>query len=752
MNLSSSHSINNSSQNKLNSSELNSPSNPELNPTVMTFSPNYKHQFKKLEEIITSKETLQSEYNIFNNETPSIGVVSPLVDIGTPSTDFSIQANSPCFAQITMHSSPKKKIISINPQKIGVSQDGVKIIGKASAKSLFPSALTFAKQSQFVAIDETSFENKVDDPSAGEFPELSFRGPAKAIESVDCQDLTSPNSDRPQLSNRRLPMQQRVVNGRWGSETVDIVCVSESTEQPTENSTRKVPHNLPPFKFGIQRAHEFKYENDYLNIDDVQSADRLILTSKRLGTNRNAQGLNTSRPIITEQNDSIIECPKIDQTLNPRDTLITELQHLESITEGPVPAVEEPVPVSSNPAPQIIEIQQEVDNSDFSLFEARLFVIRAVSLFLFFSLSSLTTLLTIEDISVIGLVTIAACYLFFQIFETAYIVRFAERELWRVQEDIFRAGDGICGLLFLGVILLRFVNVIHISTFVCIPFFLGLGIYTFFSKAPRSTKNLNIIMKLFFSFQCLMISAKLDGSITWDWWITLALVWLYLIIVAIYALAFGIILTLMIISELFRRSLFDNIDRSTQFVGIIWHLFYYGISVNAFVILLGVCLETAKVPGTNYLKMGCIYGAAIYGLMVIYTILAQKKLVKCLKIFNLHENSARVSSAPTNTGPRIMLETEKKESYFVMFSATYFLPLHNQVFARNTERLRRVKETVNATNTKSSRKRNNNRKNKNDGINVQMLRQYKESIDQAFTNVMEKIGSGLKLRPRRFCS
>ena len=456
--------------------------------------------------------------------------------------------------------------------------------------------------------------------------------------------------------------------------------------------------------------------------------------------------------LISGQGQQDLESPELPQVNIPLPSFGNNIPNEEQV-------------VVFNAQANPTEPPQTAEDAALEL-DIKLYVARLMPVFITFGVISVLLLLMVQHKATYkDIFKVFYCYLFYLIAENIVRIRRYKRDHWKYIEDAFTALDAAAAIVFIYFVDLRITTgsevIIHTST----PFTIISVSYIFISKAPDHVKTSKLLVQSLLIIQTLMISLQLTGYLNWDWNLIFGVLWAYLTVGAIYSSAFGIILSLLV---LFLPLKYCGIAASTNFykdcTGIIWHFLFYGLSLVCGLMLSGLITGYDLGEGFELLKLAAYVGLTVNLFLTLYTVLIYTTLIRYLKLFH----SPTVDDEPNinySGGARIKkpldLQVEKKDSYFIKLSSTYFLPLQRGTFIKDQlgiSRIKKLLKSMKVFKTKQGRlaaKNNNNTglKRKNKPVELIVLKQYKDSLDQKFNNenkvekvAAKKIGKAYTLK------
>ena len=362
------------------------------------------------------------------------------------------------------------------------------------------------------------------------------------------------------------------------------------------------------------------------------------------------------------------------------------------------------------------------------------------SIYFFASLTALSLIVIMgkKHISYRAVLSVIYVYLFQFMVYSLKRSRNYSRELWRRQEDIYNALDAINGLVFVICIDLKNSDLDSVTMITTVPFMAVTVLYSILTVAPKSAKNAKISTRIFYTLQTLVITAQLDGIIIIDWRAVFGLCWIYIGVIGIYFTAFALIFVLMILSLPCQQQAYDNIGLRAHFLGTLWYVLYYGLCVLALTGLSGLTDTLDNPRDMDTLRSTAIVSLVANVLLLIYTVASFKYLTKFVILFSIsdlppiaEEEDRYIPSH--NRYQTVNLKTEKKEGYFVMLSTTYFQPLQKNFFAKNDERIKRIRDMLSFKKQETSTDDKNRHGRHKSTINMQSLMRYKEEIDNRFS-------------------
>jgi len=172
---------------------------------------------------------------------------------------------------------------------------------------------------------------------------------------------------------------------------------------------------------------------------------------------------------------------------------------------------------------------------------------------------------------------------------------------------------------------------------------------------------------------------------TINWKLIFGPLWLFFGGLSLHFVAYGLLFVFSL-PVLFKRSDDPNEtnDHKLYSFGVFWTTLYYSISVCIFGILFGFVQKWSgksarRDNGEENILNGSLAGMIISGVLILITVTGFKFLIKYQELMGYSQGvvqSAEMLTAFSNKmkTPLIEFKSEKVEAYFIMQSATYFLP------------------------------------------------------------------------------
>ena len=389
--------------------------------------------------------------------------------------------------------------------------------------------------------------------------------------------------------------------------------------------------------------------------------------------------------------------------------------------------------------------------------ETKLYLIRCMIFFASISVISLYLfLMAIDQVKPQGLLLVVSGCIIFMIIENFFRIRHPNRESWKVKEDRFYTLDYISVAICLVCIHSRTTQILYVICS-CIPFLFSAVAYSFSSQAPKGIGAARAVVRCLYGAQALMLMVQINGIVNWDWKFILFFSWIYLGLCAPYLVAFGLMVILMLLFAFFRQRLYGNIRVKTEILGLFWFFLYYGLSAVGCMVLMGIANAYNATRDFSLLREATIICVTINFILFFYTGIAFESLTDFVQTFNTTNNSSRdleYNEASMASQAGINLEVEKKESYFIMLSSTYFQPLKNGFAGNNIQRVEEIRKTLSnfrIWRIGSHYLRRNPLEAKKAPVNVKTLQQYKQTLDEKFakTKIKKKSFSSKDLRGKR---
>jgi len=408
----------------------------------------------------------------------------------------------------------------------------------------------------------------------------------------------------------------------------------------------------------------------------------------------------------------------------------TQAHHLQNHSDS-----ENDTGVGVQPAQIVEEMVSDVRQMPED--EVKIFIQRMVILFISLAVLALLIILKANgSIHIHGILKMGYVICAIFVLEKVYRTCCSERKGWRVREDLFSMLDGIDCIFLIGCVDQKLANKLSVSIIAIIPFILTLILCAFTSLAPQAIKNKRIIIRSALSFQVFLLTAKIDEILKIEWRFIFGPAWVFCTVVLLHLIAVMFILILIGIFAILKQRLHNDVDLKTEFAGHLWHCFYYGLCLGLLIFLYGICSDSS-----HALKLSAVIGMILSIILIGYTALTKSTLVQFMKIsYATTHTSTRVAQVPIHTRihkPTVSLEVEQKQSYFVMLSSTYFKPFDSGFIKKNEDNIKRIKgiirKNIKVWAPSLSKKSSNVKENKDEHpIKIEVLKQYKETLDKRF--------------------
>ena len=374
--------------------------------------------------------------------------------------------------------------------------------------------------------------------------------------------------------------------------------------------------------------------------------------------------------------------------------------------------------------------------------EARLLIFRSCAFFFTVLLTSAYLLLVFNfgyPMDTICLI-FNVCLLYFGV-ESIFRMVCRDREEWRVREDYFTLLDCVCANVFLLCIQFNFQSSVAVTGLIGGLFAINLILYLMFTKAEFSTKLATVMFRLLYGAQSAMIAGKLAGLYDWDWKFVLCPAWVYIGICVPFLIAFGLIFLLMVVFAALRLPMYNTLPVGIQLLGLSWYFFYYGIGVSGFFVLNELTniydlLPQEFISINKALTLSCALSIAL----LLLSAVKFSSLRDFLQIFNAPNDLDEEAEADGSPKRRqeIQFEVEKKESYFVMISPTYFSPLNTKFAAKNVDKIKKLKRMLvnfRFLQQKNGQEENRSLINQDESINIKVLKEYQHDLEEKLSHM-----------------
>ena len=265
---------------------------------------------------------------------------------------------------------------------------------------------------------------------------------------------------------------------------------------------------------------------------------------------------------------------------------------------------------------------------------------------------------------------------------------------------------------------------------------IGTIAHALFSKARASVRIERIFMNSIYCLQAILVNLQVDGKLEYGWEYVAMLSWIYFGTFAIYFAAYLIILTFVLFNfahKVFTCQPFTHIN---DMIGILWKTLYYSFSIFGILITREVLNTPDSTPSSTVLQKASKGALIVAILLIILTLSNFKRLRQFFCKFNNSIPEDYSVSGEENTGKApIELQVEKKSSYFIMLSSTYFLPFRNASLTKDRNNIARIKRALSRLGfwRIATPKQNKHAKNKGP-VDLATLKQYKTALDNKFSS------------------
>ena len=225
-----------------------------------------------------------------------------------------------------------------------------------------------------------------------------------------------------------------------------------------------------------------------------------------------------------------------------------------------------------------------------------------------------------------------------------------------------------------------------------------------------------------------------------SWNVTFLISWVYFSIVLLYFLVYTVSLF-----KLFSIFSWVSAERNSLIAlcGLFWSVAYYGFSINAYIVLVGIDKAYSSLNRFDALNIAAIVGLCMGAFMICYTALIYRNLVEYLYMMRFQSDVIFDETQGAGTQKETVdLVQEYKECYFKKLSSTYFQYLDRDLFKKNSEDLQMVKEELEQVRSRERKFSNIHKpklvyKSKLDTI--QTLKDFKMILSQGFDKLSREI-------------
>ena len=392
--------------------------------------------------------------------------------------------------------------------------------------------------------------------------------------------------------------------------------------------------------------------------------------------------------------------------------------------------------------------QQRLHQNMLETLEAKLTLKRAIiNMIILFILSCIIVASPFKTLYRRAFIALYICFLWLLIENYVRATNYT-REAWRRKEDIFNGLDAICGIVFISFVDIKWSVGSPVTVVACLPFLMTAVIYARTSQAPKTVTMTNLLQRCHYLFQVFFITMNLDAVLDWDWLIISILSFPYFGILAIL-MAFNIIGFFIIFTFSISHCQICNRESNIFLFGNLWFLLHFSVKIIAFVAVLGLTrISSRSSKGYTILNTCATIVSYESGILLVLSVFVYNYVVDFIKVYNSAQNQVEVHNLEEKKSPRFDLKVEKKESYFVMLSNTYFKPMDNKFFEKSKESLQAIQKRILSLSFKRglTSKKNQTRKVK-EAISLNVLKRYKDVLDKTFAKIMRTTsGAALKMK------
>jgi len=256
-----------------------------------------------------------------------------------------------------------------------------------------------------------------------------------------------------------------------------------------------------------------------------------------------------------------------------------------------------------------------------------------------------------------------------------------EQASWKKKECLYKAMDKGAAIFFLIFMNFKFCQVItgKFLLLAPLPFIVSTVFYAIKSDAPKCLKEFNIVMKLIYSSQTVLIALKLSKCIDYDWVETFFPLLLYAGSWACYAILITILLISVTASSMFERSSSTS-SRCMIFlkrvINYTWYILYSGLSA----LFLGITVLSLRDLNTSdnendllrrFIQFGGYYCSFLLGYTVIFYNFIKGFVVDFKDTVEFYSgNTIKMADVPS--GYAFESQAEIKTMNLLKVSSTYF--------------------------------------------------------------------------------
>ena len=381
--------------------------------------------------------------------------------------------------------------------------------------------------------------------------------------------------------------------------------------------------------------------------------------------------------------------------------------------------------------------QPSQTGEEYVKLEEKLFLAKNLGFLFGIGLLAATVLLEIHQIIsfhwIFGTLYI---YLLYSILEAISININYKRDSRLRREDFLDILQKISITVFIFVLHLKLSEVIELTNHSFIPMLISTIAYALFSKARTSIQIEKAFMNSIFFLQAICINLQVDSELHFGWDFVVILAWIYLGASAIYFAGYLTVLIFLSTDCAYKFLTCQPICHINELIGMLWNTLYHSLSIFGILIAQEVFDTLDPISITSVLQKECKDTLVVTIILIIITLLNFNRLVQFF--YNINNRNNNLTNYPlvdeenTRESP-VELQVEKKSSYFIMLSSTYFLPFQNLSLIkdqRNTARIKRVLSRLGFWKIGSLQQ---NKQAKSKGpIDLATLKRYKTALDSKF--------------------
>ena len=480
-----------------------------------------------------------------------------------------------------------------------------------------------------------------------------------------------------------------------------------------------------PQKIFSYKSHDYQAdmgfdEDTYLNKTklEVQTANHYSLSSKfntllNLTEQTKTQTIKENDSIHHKHTSSSQKSSLTHYTQQEEDQVIISRRTTESatLTESHEAATQTQISSPYMSESQPPSVTSRLDQRSHSLLsrleiylssiqnaEPKLSIIRAISIFILISLSSLAILLKSanQEVPIDQLAIITYFYLAVRLLIDIVGIKYLQRTPLKKSDDIFDIVETVCYIILIT-------SIKHPDTLsivlMSLLYIMATVTHCFFGKISKNGKIYRNSTRALYIIQGGMILLKVTRILEDRWQIAFLPFWMYSLTEVMKITSRSILLVMKIYDSIVTWRVHRYVDRecSRGIAAKVWYLAYESLWSVIFIFLLGLYKQLNNDGYSDLIRTSAIIGLSGSFFMLIYTFLISEIMIDYIELYDLlnftdddsnNEEEVGLEQSNQKQGTLFTLQSIKSTRFFVRCSSTYYTPIKLDLSPKNLQTLK----------------------------------------------------------------